>query len=402
MIKVVMMTSQFNALNKGLRALMQPSALIGVTVFISACTFKVSGPSESLSQTNTSAAKGISVVNVNKYTSSQVVCNPLDPNPAPQTNYQKGIIADLFYRTSAMPRMYKSTDYVQFAQKADQKIFLSDMNVPTRVFTEGFDNANGSVLKTDSGENLIEYFGLRMKTNLILNTTDLDGDYELALLSDDGTTLTLKSEVDEILIDNDGDHPTRMGCAARTIRMRQNVMVPVEVTYYQGPRYHIANVLMWRKISGDAGQDPLCGHSGNNLFYNPDNHSEPLQAVKDLESRGWKVLTPDNFLVSADKTDYNPCVQGTNPVISNFATGERLFDQMNFTWTTDIPATSQIQVTNVATGEVITTTSDNILRTENNITITGLKSGTTYKAQAISVSADLGRSISNEVTFTTL
>lgn len=377
---------------------------MALATLLTGCGVKIAAPSEDATQTNSGAGSTSLKVNVNKYTSSKLVCNPLDPSPAPQTNYEKGIMAELFYKTAAMPRMYKSTDYVQFAQKAEQKIFLSDMNVPTRLFTEGFASSNGSFLKDDLGEKLIEYFGLKMKTNLILTDLDPAGDYELALLSDDGTTLTLKSgtgdAADEKLIDNDGDHPTRMGCSTRTINMRQRVMVPIEVTFYQGPRYHIANVLMWRKID-KAGTDALCSQSGNGLFYNPDQNSAKQQAVKDLESRGWSVVKPDNFMVSATKDDYNPCVSGTDPVISNFKVGEVVLTQVNFTWTTDIAATSQIQLTNTKTGEITTTTSDNILRTDNNVTVSNLQPATTYKAQAISVSEDLGRSISSEVSFTT-
>ncbi|MFZ3231573.1 MAG: fibronectin type III domain-containing protein [Pseudobdellovibrio sp.] len=376
---------------------------LSLTLF-SGCKSKVSLTSENLTQINSGLAQAKLGVNVNKYASNKLICNPFGDGPTTQTNYEKGIKAELFYRTLAMPRLYSSVDYVQFAQKSDQSIFLSDMNVPTRMFTEGFANASGSYLKNDSGEKLIEYFGLKMTTNLVLSDNDPDGEYELALLSDDGTTLTLKSgtdiSADDKLIANDGDHPTRMGCSTHTITMRRNVMVPIEVTFYQGPRYHIANVLMWRK-SSEAGKDSLCGQLGNNLFYNPDANSAPQQAVKDLLSRGWSVLIPDNFMVSSTKVDYNPCVKGTDPIISNFAIGEVVLTQVNFTWQTDIPATAQIQLTNMTTGQVTITDSDNILRTNNTIVISNLQPQTTYKAQAISVSADLGRSLSSELSFMT-
>jgi hypothetical protein len=369
---------------------------------LTACGAQVSLGTEKVIQVNASESLGKLSVNVNKYASNKIVCNPFSDTPPTQTNYQKGIKAELFYKTALMPRYYSSVDYINRTQKSDQKLFLTDMNVPTRMFTEGFANASGSYLKDDAGAKLIEYFGIKMSTSLILTPDDSAGEYELALLSDDGTTLTLKSgtgtEADDQIISNDGDHPTRMGCSTHTVKMRSNVMVPIEVTYYQGPRYHIANVLMWRKKSTAA--EPLCNQLGNELFYNPDTGA-PQQAVKDLVSRGWTVVKPDNFMMSTTKEDYNPCVNGTDPVISNFSVGEVILSQVNFTWKTDIPATSQIQLTNTGTGEVTTTTSDNVLRVDNNISITNLQPRTTYKAQAISVSADLGRSISSEVTFTT-
>lgn len=373
-------------------------------LLLSSCTVKMTGPKDNAQQINTGAGQQKIAVNVNKYSSSKLVCDPFAPGPTTQTSYEKGIKAELYYLTSAMPRLYNSKDYVTFGQKAEQNLFFTDMNVPTRMFTEGFSNASGKALKNDAGVNLIEYFGLKMKTNLILTKTDVTGDYELALLSDDGTTLKLISgsgaEADEVLINNDGDHPTRMGCSSHTLRMRRNVMVPIEVTYYQGPRYHISNVLVWRKAA-TAGTDPLCNQSGNELFFNPNNNSVPQQAMVDLGNRGWTVVKPDNFVVSANKDDYNPCVKGTDPLIQDFKVGEVILSQVNFTWTTDIPATAQVQLTNMTTGEVSTTTSDNVLRTDNNVTVSNLQARTTYKAQAISVSADLGRSISAEVSFTT-
>lgn len=370
------------------------------TLALSACADKISLSAENIRQENAGLGLATLAVNVNKYASNKLVCNPLSGGATTQTNFEKGIKVELSYLTANMPRLYSSLDYLQLGKKSDQNIFLTDMNVPTRIFSEGFSNAAGTVLKNDLGENLIEYFGLRMKTNLILTPEDSDGEYELALLSDDGSTLTLKSgtgpEADEMLINNDGDHPTRMGCSSRTIRLRKNVMQPIEVTYYQGPRYHISNVLIWRK-STTAGTDSLCNQSGNNLFFNPDNKSEPQQAYKDLSSRGWSVVKPNNFMISSSKADYNPCVAGTNPVISNLTVGEIILTNASLTWTTDIPATSQVQLTNTTTGEVTTTTSDNILRTTNTVQLSNLQQNTLYRAQAISVSADLGRSISAEI-----
>jgi hypothetical protein len=207
-------------------------------------------------------------------------------------------------------------------------------------------------------------------------------------------------EADELLIDNDGDHPTRMGCASRTVRFHRNAMLPIEVQYYQGPRYHISNVLMWRK-SSTAGADSSCGQLGNNLYFNPDNNSDPQQAFKNLQARGWKVLKPDNFIVSRDQVDYNPCVSGTNPVITQFEVGEIVGQVVDLYWRTDIPATAQIQLTNTTTGVVTNTTSDNILRTSHEVRLSGLQPDTVYKAQAVSVSEDLGRTISAEITFRT-
>lgn len=369
------------------------------------CTVKKLSSEENLSQTESGQALSQMSVNVNKYPSHKLVCNPFDDgDTTPQISYEQGIKASLHYLTSGMPRMYKATDYVQFAHKSDKTVFLKDMNVPTRMFTEGFSTPNGDYLKNDNNEKLIEYFGLKMNSSLLLTDNDEEGLYELALLSDDGSNFTIKSGTDpladELIIANDGDHPTKMGCAQNTVRFRKNVMIPIEVTYYQGPKYHISNVLIWRK-STTAGTDPLCNQLGNELYFNPNKNSVPQKAFKDLLARGWKVVQPENFRIAVDRTDYNPCVQGTNPVITNFEVGEVVLTSVSFSWTTDIPATAQLQLTNTTTGVVTTTTSDNLLRTDHSITVDGLQSATEYKVQAISISQDLGRSSSAELSFRT-
>jgi hypothetical protein len=382
-------------------------ALSTSLILTAGCSLKLQSQTEQIKQTElASTAVGTLKVNVNAYTSNRLVCDPFSipvDDPAPN-NYEKGLKANLFYRDGDMPRMYKTTDYINFAKKSDKIIFLTDVNVPTRMFTEGFSTPSGDTLKKDTGEKLIEFFGLKMSTNIILANDDTEGEYELALLSDDGANMIIKSgtgsEADEILIANDGDHPTKMGCSSRVVRFRKNVMLPVELTYYQGPKYHISNMLIWRK-SSTAGTDSACNTLGNNLFFNPNQNSAPQQAFKDLESRGWKVLKPDNFVVSSTKVDYNPCVKGTDPVISGFGIGEVSIGLISLTWSTDIPATSQIQITNMTTGEVTTTNSDNQLRTVHDVTLENLQPRTVYKVRAISVSSDLGRSQSVDLTLTT-
>jgi hypothetical protein len=370
-------------------------------ITLSACTKDGSAPS---GLSTSSENLGSLAVNVNKYTASSIVCDPLNGGVSTQKNYQNGIKADLFYRTSAMPRWYSSNEYITSGFKSTQNIFLSDMNVPTRLFTEGFMNAQGTALQDDQHNKLIEYFGLKMTTNVVLTDLDDEGDYEFAVLSDDGAKMTIKSgttlTADQLLIDNDGDHPTQMGCATQVVRLVKNALLPIELTYYQGPRYHISNVLMFRK-SSVAGRDALCGHNGNNLFFDPDHSSTPQPAFAALLARGWKVLKPENFKISVDGASYNPCVTGSSPGISNFQIGEIILSDVTFSWETSLPATSQVVLTEVTSGVETITTSDNILRLNHQILISGLKARTQYRAQALSVSENLGRSYSSPITFTT-
>jgi hypothetical protein len=341
---------------------------------------------------------------INRYPSNKLICDPFAVDPVPSVTYENGIKAELFYRDVGQDRYYKTTDYFDKTTKSDKTVFLTDVNVPTRIFTDGFTTPTGSTLAKNGGEKLVEYFGLRMKTSIILTADDEPGDYELALLSDDGANLTIKSgdsaDADEILIANDGDHPTKVGCATRTVRFRPNVMLPVELSYYQGPKYHIANVLVWRKAT-EAGKDPSCNKVGNQLFWDFNNKSEPQPEFINMQSRGWKILKPGNFMVARDSGDYNPCAPAVPPVISNFEVGEVILQSVGFHWTTDLPATSQVLLINTRTGLETLTDSDNTLRVDHTITVDGLDSGTTYKVRAISIGQDLGRAQSPELQFTT-
>jgi hypothetical protein len=82
------------------------------------------------------AEYGFMAVNVNRYAANKIMCDPLAPPTSSATkSYQNGIKAELFYRTQGMPRWYNSNDYVSLAKKSEQNIFLTDVNVPTRMFT---------------------------------------------------------------------------------------------------------------------------------------------------------------------------------------------------------------------------------------------------------------------------
>ena len=74
---------------------------------------------------------------------------------------------------------------------------------------------------------------------------------------------------------------------------------------------------------------------------------------------------------------------------------------LTFSWSTDILATTQVIVTNVATGEQIVTQADNALRTDHSVLVSGLLGGTDYTAQAVSISSDLGKTLSAPISFST-
>ncbi len=186
---------------------------------------------------------------------------------------------------------------------------LMTLNVPTRDFTEGFPNANGQLL-TFNGSVLLEWFALFMESEIQLGPQDAPGSYQLALLADDGAVLSIKAPGNDSFvqfINDDGTHPTTMACATTPLVLNSYDTVPMQLEYYQGPRYQIALQLLWRPwpTSGSA-VDPLCGTSGNYQFFDPDNiPSTPEQNYLNLESRGWKPLTSSNYVIPNGGS--NPC-----------------------------------------------------------------------------------------------
>ncbi|MFZ4404516.1 MAG: hypothetical protein ACOYOK_10490 [Pseudobdellovibrionaceae bacterium] len=342
---------------------------------------------------------GKMAVDVNLHPLTKTVCDPFGDNRS--DHLKSGLTANLFYQTKNSPRFYSTDDYMTKAKMSEQKLFFMDLNVPTRLFNTGFMTSTRDVLKDDQGQKLIEYFGLKFETVIRLSEDDAPGNYEFALLSDDGSKMTFlnSNKQNEVLIDNDGDHPTKMGCSNKTIYMDDKTNLSSIIQYYQGPRMHIANVLLWRK-SDTAGKDSACGSTGNNVFFDPDNGSRPQKAYLDLLARGWKVVDKKNYFIP-QKEVYNPCTAGTQPVVSNVKIEEVFMDGATVTWTTDIPATAQLKVTNLSTGRITLTTTDNLLRTQQSIQITGLQAQTAYSVQVVSISADLGEGISDAVNFMT-
>ncbi|MEK6774559.1 MAG: fibronectin type III domain-containing protein [Bdellovibrionota bacterium] len=390
---------------------------IVATAFIACSQDKPSNPEDGTSK---SSSVNLSKYDVNSFPLNKLVCDPFGGGGGPETP-QNGIKATLFYRGLNAPRYYRVMDYINSAVKSDQTLFFNRVDVPTRMFTEGFPLQTGGKVKDDSGSQLIEYFALKMETTLQLTADDQEGDYELALLSDDGTILKIQDPATganpawETLVLNDGDSPTRMGCSSRVVRMTRDKKIPLQLYYYQGPRYHISNMLIWRK-SLTAGQDADCGKFGNNFYFDPNNNSNPLEWIN-LTLRGWKVIQDANYLLpqeSSNQTNgdaniddvtpqqnYNACFEGQIPKIDNLKVDQVTLTDIFLSWTTDIPSTAQAIVINTVTGDKFITISDNVLRTAHTVHVSGLSPGTTYRLQAVSVSQDLGKGISSAIEVTT-
>ncbi len=342
---------------------------------------------------------------INAYPLNKVVCDPMGSSGG--SSPKQGVKAELFYRSQGQPRYYTAQQYIDHTTQADQNLFFSDIFVPTRLFNVGFTTQTSGVLKDDTGQTLIEYFGLKMKTTIRLSPNDSEGVYEFALLSDDGSLMSIKeNDTWKQIINNDGDHPTRLGCSSHRVTMTADTKLETEILYYQGPRTHISNTLLWRKLSDAqvAGQDLACGQTGNDHWFQSTNNSIPTAHFTGLLARGWNVVSQSNFYVPQESTEnaqYNPCTDGMAPVISDLQITELVSTDIWVGWQTDLPSTGQLIITNVATGDTVLTATDNILRTRHNIHYSGLEPNTQYQLRVINVSEDLGKALGGPIDFTT-
>jgi urease beta subunit len=335
-----------------------------------------------------------SSVNYNLHKMTDTVCNPFG-GEGPGL-FKNGIKAELFWLNSQCPRYENVDDMITHGVKSEKKLFFNDLFTPTRLFAKGFSTQTTETLKNDNGELLVEWFALKFKSGLRLPPTFPQGEYELALLSDDGTKMMVQAGQDmSLLINNDGLHPTRMGCANSFVNLSSNSVLNFELLYAQGPRYHISNVLMWRKVTpsmNSSGQDTSCGMTGNHTFFNPDQNSSVQPAYTALLSRGWTPVPAQAFVIP-DEDQYNPCAEGQKPIVSQFRTFEITPTSAIMGWSTDIPATTQIRYRNMTTGEVRLTETDNRLRTTHSIWLTTLAPNTVYAIEVLATSETNGRTV---------
>ena len=369
-----------------------------VSLIMAAAATMVAGCQKNSSDSaSDTAAEIMSPYDVNKYAVNKTVCNPLGGLTTGTTDPTQGIHAQLWYLTSTQPRYSDVESVITNGASSDQNLFFSELYVPTRLFTEGFPLQSGGSINDDTGTPLIEYFALRFDTILHLAPNDMEGDYQLGILSDDGTIWSLSTDATEdnlqVALGNDGVHPTKLGCGP-TISMTKSTSLAMRLDYFQGPRYHIALVPMWRLVNSCTTTESLCGQNGNSLYFNYADNSTPEPAFNQLISDGWIPLGVGNYSVSPS-VEYNPCTQGTPPVISGLNVAFNSETNTYFaTWTTDILATDQVLYTDTGSGAQTLTVSSNILSTNHAVSVTGMLPGHSYSIQAVSISQDLGQTIS--------
>jgi hypothetical protein len=245
---------------------------------------------------------------------ANAVCDPF--NKKGSLGQDHGLIGELFYVSDVKnrPQIRNLAELYRSSIRADHLVYLNDVNVPTRAFDRGFSTQDGGLLKTPMGKDLHEYFALHLESELTLSKEDHEkpGFYQFAVLADDGVSV----QIDGATVLNDtAQHPTKMICSTSAIHLNKSARVPITIDYYQGPRRHIALVLLYRyvkkqeKSNGKHAMEaePYCGKSGNGLFFDSNKvPSAPQKAWKEMMARGWKVVPASNFFVP-ESEERNPC-----------------------------------------------------------------------------------------------
>ncbi len=246
---------------------------------------------------STQTEKSKSVTDAEPASPAPVICDPFAVGNT--ISPIAGLKGSIYYLDSSQTRYTRSQDYIDNGHRVPADLFLSQVNVPTRSFTEGFTTTDGSTLKNEADETLFEYFALSLKTKFKLGAGDEPGNYEIGLMSDDGSTVLFdQGRGFETFLEHEGDHSTKMKCSGKTISMTPQSRLPAAITYYQGPRTHIAMVLMWRRVEAGTTPDTVeCDKSGNEYFFAPDANgsSVPQDPYKRLLAAGWKPMKADNF-----------------------------------------------------------------------------------------------------------
>ncbi|NCN95732.1 MAG: hypothetical protein GW917_03330, partial [Bdellovibrionales bacterium] len=240
---------------------------------LTGCIGSTGSNQENLPELKTGEA--FSKFNMNAFSVNKLVCDPFDG--VGTTDLVEGLHAKLWHLREDQPRYTKVQDYIDHGQASTNEFFFSEVHVSTRLFTEGFPSLVGGRIKTDQGEDLIEYFALEFNGGLRLGPDDLEGEYELALLSDDGAIMSLAqsdSDIYEVVVNNDGNHPTRMGCGQR-VTFNNNTQFKVKFQYYQGPKMHISMIPLWRRVTADTRAEPQCGKLGNSMYFDYNDQSKP-------------------------------------------------------------------------------------------------------------------------------
>lgn len=188
-----------------------------------------------------------------------------------------------------------------------QSVLFQSLDIPGQNFLQGFPagTANG-LISVDS------YFAINVTGLFHLAAGEVEGDYQFAVIADDGAQLSINSGdgASQLLVDdekpasyNNGSclsqtQAPHLSCTAvwgdqtaasvMTVHLAPNQQLPLNVTYWQGPGQALALVVLYRQVPSVASAlvDTDCGQE---LGY-----AANSTALNDLLTR-WSVISFNNL-----------------------------------------------------------------------------------------------------------
>ena len=213
-----------------------------------------------------------------------------------------GIEGTVYYLPPGSAPLNNISDYFTSGIKDTNTYYWANLDIPTTYYTAGFPQVNGQALQSNSNQILTENYAIKFQTQIGLSSTDTEGDYEFATISDDGSVLSIANSAGtyQTIVNNDGLHQTQLNCATQTVHLDSTTELNAQIEYYQGPRYYVAMIVLWKKIAPGQPLDTMyCGQSGDSLFFTPTTSlstpATPSSTYNALLARGWTPLNSGNF-----------------------------------------------------------------------------------------------------------
>ncbi len=268
-------------------------------------------------------AKSVDSINTLSAKPELIYCDPFSDTLAQKGRGLKGKIR--YWNFTEKERQGQLETYMGLypgTTEAEGTLFLNQLNVPTRRFDTGFPAASGTVLQNAANEDLIEWFGINLESKLTIagnaanRSQTVTKKYQLAMISDDGSLVSIQENGTWRPLAKYAGGPPHFVCTTETVTLKSggDNALPIRVNYYQGPRYHIALMMLWREVpdgqslsdewcSADGSPKLLSSYDGDSDWYVIQPDGKPSAAFQRILDLGWKVIPTENFL-----TD-NPCAE---------------------------------------------------------------------------------------------
>ena len=248
-----------------------------------------------------------------QFFSTHVVCDGFGNTGGDRLH---GLKANLFYFDDIDVTTHGYTgvsDFFRWGHIPDVTFYFSNLYVPTRPFSSGFVMRDGTPVTKANNDPLYEHFAFKFTGGVQLPNGAPTKNYQFAIMSDDGSKLviTRPGATPVVNVNNDGNHPSQFVVGTAPVQVSSTAIVPIELDWYQGPRYHIALVLLWRewKATNFNPNDPWNGQASNNLYFDStQTPPAPMPAWNDIMTR-WEVVPGNVLTINSDinGTEENPC-----------------------------------------------------------------------------------------------